>query len=92
MIAAAIMFVAGGATEVQAASYTVTSTTGDVTGEVGSTVKVPIHISSAQDLRGLSGKLNGNYDSSVLQFEGRYPGSSSDINSRWKLLLSDKQK
>ena len=34
MIAAAIMFVAGGATEVQAASYTVTSTTGDVTGEV----------------------------------------------------------
>ena len=42
MIAAAIMFVAGGATEVQAASYTVTSTTGDVTGEVGSTVKVPI--------------------------------------------------
>ena len=73
MIAAAIMFVAGGATEVQAASYTVTSTTGDVTGEVGSTVKVPIHISSAQDLRGLSGKLNGNYDSSVLQFEGMSP-------------------
>ena len=70
VIAAAVMFVAGGATEVQAASYTVNSTVDDVTGEVGSTVKVPIHISSTQSLTGVTGKLNGNYDSNILEFEG----------------------
>lgn len=78
VIAAAVMMVGGEATEVQAASYTVSSTTSDVTGEVGSTVKVPIHISTEAELRGLSGKLNGNYDSSVLQFEGMSPEGIPD--------------
>ena len=69
-LATAVVWNVGSATEVKAASYTVNSSVSDVTGEVGDTIKVPIHISSTQSLTGVTGKLSGNYDSNILEFEG----------------------
>ena len=70
LLATAVAWNVGSVTEVKAASYTVNSSVDDVTGEIGDTIKVPIHISSTQSLTGVGGKLNGNYDSTILKFEG----------------------
>ena len=37
---------------------------------MGDVINLPIHIESTQKLRGLSGKLRGNYDTTVLEFQG----------------------
>ena len=70
LLATAVAWNFGGATEVQAASYTVNSSVSDVQGNVGDVINLPIHIESTQKLRGLSGKLRGNYDTTVLEFQG----------------------
>ena len=57
LLATAVAWNFGGATEVQAASYTVNSSVSDVQGNVGDVINLPIHIESTQKLRGLSGKL-----------------------------------
>ena len=66
LLATAVAWNFGGATEVQAASYTVNSSVSDVQGNVGDVINLPIHIESTQKLRGLSGKLRGNYDKNVI--------------------------
>ena len=78
LLAAAVTWNVGGVTEVQAASYTVNSSVSDVQGNIGDVINLPIHIESTQKLRGLSGKLNGNYDSTVLKFEGMSPEGIPD--------------
>lgn len=51
-------------------SVQVKTTVKNVKGGVGDEVEIPLTISSSQELRGFSGKLSGNYDESVLEFEG----------------------
>ena len=63
LLATAVAWNFGGATEVQAASYTVNSSVSDVQGNVGDVINLPIHIESTQ-------KLRGNYDTTVLEFQG----------------------
>lgn len=43
---------------------------GDVSAKVGDEISIPITVSSESALRGFNGKLNGNYDTSVLEYKG----------------------
>lgn len=63
---------AGTAVEVDASqsSFQVETTAGDVSGTVGDVVEIPLKISTKQALRGFSGKLSGNYDENILEFQG----------------------
>lgn len=51
-------------------SFQVETTAGDVSGAVGDVVEIPVKISTKQALRGFSGKLSGNYDENILEFQG----------------------
>ena len=63
---------AGTAVEADASqsSFQVETTAGDVSGAVGDVVEIPVKISTKQALRGFSGKLSGNYDENILEFQG----------------------
>ena len=63
---------AGTAVEAEASqsSFQVETTAGDVSGTVGDVVEIPVKISTKQALRGFSGKLSGNYDENILEFQG----------------------
>ena len=63
---------AGTAVEADASqsSFQVETTAGDVSGTVGDVVEIPVKISTKQALRGFSGKLSGNYDENILEFQG----------------------
>ena len=63
---------AGTAVEADASqsSFQVETTAGDVSGAVGDVVENPVKISTKQALRGFSGKLSGNYDENILEFQG----------------------
>ena len=63
---------AGTAVEAEASqsSFQVETTAGDVSGAVGDVVEIPVKISTKQALRGFSGKLSGNYDENILEFQG----------------------
>lgn len=72
-LAAAVLSGAGSVRAVQAADETGYTMSGSVeesyTAQVGETLVIPLKVSSTYDMRGLVGKLNGNYDSSILEFE-----------------------
>lgn len=71
VMAAAVMFAAGGTVDAKAAaSYKVDCSTGDVSAYIGETVEIPVTVKTEQKLRGFLGKLKGNYDETVLEFEG----------------------
>ena len=63
---------AGTAVEADASqsSFQVETTAGDASGAVGDVVEIPVKISTKQALRGFSGKLSGNYDENILEFQG----------------------
>lgn len=56
--------------EASQSSLQVTSSVESVSGAVGDVVEIPVKISTKQALRGFSGKLSGNYDESMLEFQG----------------------
>ena len=71
VMAAAVMFAAGGTVDAKAAaSYKVDCSTEDVSAYIGETVEIPVTVKTEQKLRGFLGKLKGNYDETVLEFEG----------------------
>ncbi|MCI6536483.1 MAG: cohesin domain-containing protein [Lachnospiraceae bacterium] len=71
-LALTLVSLAGAAVEAQASqsSFRVKTTVGDVSGAVGAVVEIPVTVSSQNALRGFSGKLSGNYDERVLEFQG----------------------
>ena len=72
VLALTLVSLAGAAVEAHASqsSFRVKTTVGDVSGAVGDVVEIPVTISSQNALRGFSGKLSGNYDESILEFQG----------------------
>lgn len=71
-LALTLVSLAGAGVEAHASqsSFRVKTTVGDVSGAVGDVVEIPVTISSQNALRGFSGKLSGNYDESILEFQG----------------------
>lgn len=81
-MAAAVVALPGNIKEVNAAAPSVNSAVQDVTANVGDVVSIPITFSSTDDLKGVTGKLNGGYDTAVLEFQGiETPGLPNGMTS-----------
>lgn len=69
-IAASAILIGAGSMKVQADDHVLTGTVEkSFTANVGETLVIPLKVSSADDIRGVTGKLAGQYDDTVLKFD-----------------------